>query len=325
MGLETALIGGGLGLGGAIAGGIENANAREKANRLIQDSVNELKGIGIPPEEALKLSLERYRSAGVLTPEMEKDILQGSSEFGNISTDPRLQDAEMAALDELRRTGEAGGLRASDKARLNEVMGEVSQAERGSREAILMDAAQRGASTGGGVLAAQLANQQGAAQRANSGGLQIAGQAQDAALQAILQSGQLGGQIQGRQFEQQAQKARAQDMINQMNTEAMRGVQQRNVGGRNEAQKYNLGQQQGIMDKNVDIGNMEQQYNKNLSQQTFENQMKRQAAINNARSGQATNVIDAGKSTAQMYGGIGSGAKDMGFALYDAEQKKKGL
>lgn len=311
------------GLAGSVIGANEKSNAREEAGRLINQSVGELTAIGIPPEEAMKLSLEKYRSAGLLTPEMESDILQGNSEMGGITTDPRLQDAEMAALDELRRTGESGGLRAADQAKLENVMSQTAQAERGSREAILMDAAQRGASTGGGAIAAQLANQQGAAQRNHMGGVEIAGQAQDAALQAILQSGQLAGSMQGRQFEQAAQKAKAQDLINQMNTQARQGVMQRNVGSRNAAQQYNLQNQQNLMNSNVDIGNKEQVYNKSLPQQTFNNQLALGAAKANARSGQATNVMQGGQDAANMWGSIGGAVANAGTGIYNSQQKSE--
>lgn len=323
----AAAIGAAAGLGSSIIGASQASASREEALRLINESVNDLKAVGIPDEDAMRISLEKYKSQGVLTPELEQDIMQGRSEMEGISTDPRLKDAQMSALDELRRVGEGGGMRLTDKANLESTLSDIDQQERGSREAILADKAQRGPVTGGDALAAQLLNQQGAAQRKREEGLRVAGNAEDAALQAILQSGQLAGSMQGQEFSQKADVAKAQDLINQMNTEAQRGVQERNIQSKNAAAATNLQQKQNLANSNVDLTNAQEQYNKSLGQKRYDMELGKATALANARGGQASMINQGGKDDAAMYGKIGGGVAQLGQSYWDkqasAEERDK--
>lgn len=327
MALETML---GLGMGANLLGGLFGAGglseAEHQALGMIHDSIAEYESIGVPTEEAMRLSLEKYRSEGKLTPQLEQVINQGRSELEGISTDPRLRDAEIDSLDALRNVYESGGESLADKATFERAMDDSAQAERGAREAILMDAAQRGSSTSGGTLAAQLLNQQESARRGHDIGLTRAGMAQDRALEALRSSGELAGNIQGREFGQKAQVASAQDIINAANTAASRGVQQRNVAAMNTAQGANLANQQDISNRNVDISNQQQMYNKSLPQQTFQNRMSLAGAKANARGQAANTTMEAGKSYADTLGKIGSGVQTSAFGLgkyLDDEERKK--
>lgn len=310
-------------VGGGIAGAIERSNANAKAMQLTQESLNELAAIGIPSEEAQRITLQRLQSQGMLTPELEQNILQGRTEMEGISTDPRLADTEMQALDELRTLGQ-GGFNIQDKAALDKSLSQSSALERGQREAILQDMAQRGASTSGGALAAQLSNQQGAATRGNEAALDTAAQGYQRALDAIRSGGALAGEMQGRQFNQQAQIKGAQDIINRMNTEAMQGVQTRNIGAMNSAQAANLGEKQRISDANAGLYNQQEIYNKSLPQQTFQNQMNLAGAKSNVRSGQANQAIQGGNQQAATIAGMGAGVGQIGMGLannmYNSEQ-----
>lgn len=315
------LIGGVAGLGLGLAGASAMSDADKKAYELIQQTINDYSAIGIPPEEAMKLSLEKYKSAGILSPELESSLTQGRTELEGISTDPRLRDTELASLDELRNIYESGGETLMDKASYEGAMDQSNQAERGAREAILFDAAQRGGSTGGGSLAAQLLNQQGGAERGHDASLQRAASAQQRALDAIRTSGEMAGNLQSRDFNQQAQIKSAQDAINAANINASRDVQQRNIAAKNAAQATNLQNQQNMMNQNVDISNKEQQYNKQLPQQTFENQMTLTGAKANARGQQAQQTLNAGANKASTLAGIGGGVAGLGTS-YDEYLRK---
>lgn len=326
------IVGGLIGAGGSMmSGAMAQASleeAQKKALALIQESVEDYRNIGLPPEQALAISLERYKQAGILDPELENVINQNPTEMLGIQTDPRLRDAEMSALNELRGVGESGGLRLADLANYEKVMADVAQRERGAREAIMLDEAQRGVSTGGNSLAEQLLNNQANSQARHQAGLDLFGRAQDVALESILKSGELGGRIQAKDFSQQAEKARAQDVINEMNTQASRGVQQRNVSARNAAQEQNLNNVQNIWNANTGLSNEQEIYNKKLPQQMFENAMTRQNAIANARAGQASNTISSGNTLAQNWGGIGAAINKAGTGIgnyfaseYDDDRK----
>jgi hypothetical protein len=307
---------------GGIAGSIERSNARDQQMRLIQASIDDLKAIGIPPIEAQQMVMEQYRSAGELDPELEQVINQQNTGMQDINIDPRLKEAQLNALSELQGIGQSGGMRLSDQAAAEGALGRIQSQERGSREAIAQNLREKNQFGGGDELAMQLANQQNSAQNANQIGLGLAGQAQQNALQAIMQGGQLGGQMQGQEFSQQAQIKQAQDAINRFNAQNSQDVSSRNVGRQNEAQGWNLQNKQNIMNQNTSGANQAQQYNKGLIQQQFENQMNQASALGNIRNQQATAVGNYGDKQAQMYGQMGQGINQAASA-YAASPNRK--
>lgn len=138
-------------------------------------------------------------------PEME------ASAFDGISTDPVLRQAQLDALKGLQAEGNAGGLTIQSRAALNEANALQAQRERGSREAILQNMAQRGMSGSGTELAAALQNQQASADRSAATGTQAAADARQRALQAMSASGQMAGSVRGQDFGEASTKAAAKD------------------------------------------------------------------------------------------------------------------
>lgn len=301
------LILGGLasGLAGGLIGAAERSSANKQSLDLINQSISDLEAIGIPSVQAQQLVLEKYKSAGQLTPQMEDAIKQQNSEMQGISLSPETKEVQMNALAELQRIGDSGGMRLTDQAVAEGALGRIQAQERGSRDAITQDLREKGRYGSGDELAMKLANQQNAAQNANQVGLGLAGQAQQNALQSIMQAGQLGGNIRQQDYSQAADKARAQDAINQFNAQNSQNVAMRNAAAANNAQLWNLQNQQGILNANTGLSNSEQQYNKGLLQQQFNNQMQKQGAKSNARAGQATQIQNYGNQQGAMWGGIG--------------------
>jgi len=142
-------------------------------------------------EELRKKAMAQYNIELPSVEEIHQQALQA---------DPRLRQAEMDAVGELQDVGTSGGLRLSDRSRLNQVQGDASARERGQREAIQQNAAARGLSGSGMEYAATLQAQQSGADRERQAGLTIAGQAQDASLQAIRDAAGLAGQVRGEDF-----------------------------------------------------------------------------------------------------------------------------
>jgi hypothetical protein len=140
------------------------------------------------------------------------------SEMKKISIDPRLREAQLGALNSLKDVSDSGGMTLRDKANLSRMQSDVAAADRGRRGAIMQNMAARGAGGSGMELVAQMQNAQAATDREAQAGLDIAAQAQERALQAIMQQGQLGGSIRGQDFGEQSQVANAQDAINRFNT-----------------------------------------------------------------------------------------------------------
>lgn len=274
-------------------------------------------GLNAPDTSEMELQLQQLVQQGVLSPEDAQAALAGDSAMKGITLDPALKEKQMASLQALQELADGGGMTLTDQANLRKIQDQVNTEARGSREAILQNAQSRGLGGSGLELMANLQNQQDAATRAASGGLDIAAQARDRALQAMIQGGQMAGDVRGQDFDQQAQVAGAQDAISKFNAQNQQQVNMYNTGARNDAQAQNLANKQEIANQNVGTRNTQQQYNKNLIQQNFDNEIKK-------RSGQAgiaqTNAANAGQSSQnqanannQLIGGlIGAGSSFLG-------------
>lgn len=108
---------------------------------------------------------------------------------------PEMRTSMAQAVDYLRNLYSEGGLDAQAKAALGEAQQENAAREQGARGAIVQNAAMRGLS--GADIAAQLANQQGAANRNSMAGTRAAGDARSRAIQALMGSANLAGNVRG--------------------------------------------------------------------------------------------------------------------------------
>jgi len=266
----------------------DKEKSQEKA---IKEITGLAKQVQLPDINQMKLDLDTLVLEGEITPEEAQAVLLERSAMEGISTDPRLKDAQMAALQGLQEIVDGEGLTARDKANLARIQTEVGSQAKGAREAILQNAQQRGVGGSGLELMAQLEAQQSAATRGSQMGLETAAMAQERALQALQQAGTLGGQLRTQEFGEQSDVAKAKDAIARFNQDASQQAQMANVSARNKAQELNLSERQRIADKNTELRNAEQQANKNLAQIQYDNEMKKLGAVSGALGQQA-----------QMYG-----------------------
>jgi hypothetical protein len=140
----------------------------------------------------------------------------GPSALEGYTPDPKLQQAQLRALDKLQEVGD-GGMTMQDQAVLNAAMGKVARTEGAGRNAIKGDMEARGTLGSGAELAMSMANNQAASERAHQTGLDVAGRAQQRALEAIMQRGGLAGQMRGQNFSEQERIAAAKDAIAKFN------------------------------------------------------------------------------------------------------------
>lgn len=308
-------------VGGLI--GNELARGDDRLARQMQEqALREFLRINVPSVQEQELILQEYQQTGRLSPELEQAIVQQDSEMRNVSTDPRLRQAQMAALEQLQGIGQEGGLNAQARQRMAQVESEVSRQEAAQRGALMQDFARRGQMGSGMEMAAALQNQQAAAERASQRGMDLRAQAEQQALQALMQAGQLGGQMQSQEFNQAAAAAEAQDAINRFNATNRQQVQGRNVASQNDAQRYNLDQRQRIADANVGLRNEQQAHNKGLLQTRFDNQLRRASGLAGQYGAVANQAQTRADQTRGMWSGIGQGV-GQGFASYAQNQPKK--
>lgn len=299
---------------GGIFGDAAAAKDREVARQMAAEAARRLSQVGVPPAEAMQISLQYLQSVGQLTPELEEAIAQKDTELKGIEVDPRSREAQYRALDELEQLG-MGGMRLSDEAAQQEALGAVATKNRGARAAIESDLRARGAFGSGAELASKLAAQQEAATEGNQIGLRTAANAQDRALQAIIEAGEMGGNLRAADFGEQKAIADAQDQINAFNTANSRETLARNAAAKNAAKQFNLENAQRISDENVGLSNQQQVYNKELKQKEFENTLQKEQSVANAMTGQASQLTKDAGTTAAKWAGVGQGVGQIGAGL----------
>lgn len=229
--------------GGLFAGDPDRPDtSAEDAAR--QRAIDELKG-------KLPTNFESYDYLGDYNPELIGDLpTQGQTEFSKIAVDPSSKAAQMQALQALQDRA-ATGYSVEDQAAINQIQAENAQQEKSQRDALMANMQARGQGGSGAELAQQLAAQQGSATRNNQAGLDVASEGRRRALEAVMASGQLGGQMRAQDYGEQADRAKAQDAINNFNTQV--GVNKGIYNNKlvNDAGMAGWGARQATADKNT--------------------------------------------------------------------------
>lgn len=301
---------------GGVLGNIFGSDDQDKAEAARKSALDAILGIKVPGIEEQKLNLEKYQSAGNLTPEMQTAIEMGKSRMEGIQVDPRLKDAQMGALKDLAQVG-SGGMTAIQRAELEENRRNALAASNAQSQAVLQNMAARGVGGSGAELAARLSAGQNAANQMAASGDRLQAMAMQNALDAKARAAALGGQMRTQEFGEQADIARAADAINQFNVRNRQAVSDSNVQAKNAAQQFNLGNKQQLMNSNTGLSNQQQTHNKGLYQQQFNNRLAQgQSAA--GQYGQMGNYYnDQAGATRGMWAGIGS-AVGQGAGSYGA-------
>jgi len=296
---------------GGIIGQYASANDRRAARDAMSEAIGAVRDLQIPDIEKQKLVLERLSQQGLYTPEMEAEVAQQVSQMSAIQEDQGLRDIQRNVVEQLRMYGQTG-LSAEDRAALNQARLESARDVKAQQDAVLQNMASRGMSGGGLELAARLQASQEGADRASQEGDRLMAMAQQRALQNIMASASQAGNLRAQDFDVASQEARAQDVINQFNTQLAAQRQSTNVGAKNTAQQRNLGEKQRIADTNVDTANKEQEYNKKLIQAQFNNQLAKAGLLSGTLTKSADSHAQQAKDTAAAWAAMGQGAGKMG-------------
>lgn len=317
-----ALAGGAAALGGGIAGALSSSSDRDAASQARQAALQQWLQINVPDPSTQKVILQQYQQQGTLPPQFVQALQQGQSGLSKIAPNSQLQGAQMNALQELQNEGLSGGLTLADQATLQQQNNDTASSARGRNQSIMDEYAKQGLGGSGMQLQAQLQGAQNANQTQAMNSLNAASSSRQRALQAVMGQGQLAGQMANNQYNQQANAAKAQDVINQFNTQNAQGIANQNANWQNQANQYNLGQRQQIANANTDLGNQQQMYNKGLIQQNFNNQMGLAQGKANAQLGAANQYQNQANQTANQWAGVGQGLGQMGmgYAQYQGNQ-----
>ena len=275
-----------------------------------------------PNPADMQVQLEELVLQGSLSPEQAQAIMQDPSALNAIMTDPTLKTAQYDALRSLQDIGETG-MTDMDRAALAKISTDEATQSRGAREAIIQNAQARGMGGSGLEILSQLQNAQDSATRKSARDTEVAGMAQERALQALQQAGTQAGQMQAQDFGQKAQVAGANDAIAQFNAANKQNVALTNTAANNEAQARNLAAKQSIADANTGTRNTQQQYNKNLIQQNFDNELKKRGGQSNVAS---ANQQAAGQNSQNQANAtnqtIGTGLTAAAMFMSDEREKE---
>jgi hypothetical protein len=277
------------------------------------DRADELfRSIELPDYEQQITELKQLLATGQISPEEYQAAQADPSLLSAYKADPRLREAQIRALGELENVGRAGGMTAADKARIGEIQRAGATAERGSREAILQRAAERGVGGSGLEIASQLQASQAAADRAAQEGADVAARAEERALSALMGAGQLGGSIRGQDFGEQERVAAAQDAINKFNVANTNQERATNTAVRNAAQEMNVGRRWDVQNEA-----------NRLRRQRFEDEMAKASGRAGIASNQASMEEERRRSGAQFGGGLA--AAGIGALMMSDERAKENV
>ena len=303
-----------------------SARKKKKYSDLATQEIMGIQEFDYTPEQLQVIELVNQ---GKLKPEDAQVYLSGPSAMEGVKADPRLEQAQMGALKYLQDIATQGGLTAQDKQQLAAIEAEQKGVEKSQREAVLMNAAQRGVGGSGLSLSSQMQAQQNAANQASQRGVDVASMAQQRALQAMMQSGQMAGQVRGQQFGEQSQVAQARDAINRFNTQNQQQVGMANVGARNQAQQFNLSNAQQIANQNAQNQMRGQEFNIGQAGQNAQNRYTSQRDIAALRSGafqaQSDQAAKDLASNQSLVGGLFSLGGTLGAAALSDKNLKENV
>ena len=227
------------GIGAIFTQGSADRNRRRQLNELKKNQAL-WNALLTPSIENLQMGVQQEISQGRLNPELGQAILSDPSAMAEVGANPELVRAQEASLGALQNIARQGGMDTQSRANLAQIQDQLGQQERGQREALLAQQQRQGTIGSGQGLAAQLLAQQQSAGRAGQAGFQQAASADQRALEALIQSGQMAGQMRTQQVGEAERRAAAEDRINRFNTAHRRQLQQSNLATLNAAEAANL-------------------------------------------------------------------------------------
>jgi hypothetical protein len=283
----------------------------------IQEAMKQVNGIATPDIEKMKIKLQQLVQQGVITPEDAQAALVQNNAYDGLSPDATGRGAQMSALQGLQDQISKGGLSDIDRSRVQQTLDTVNNDQRGQQGAIMEDAHRRGVSGSGMELATRLMSQQHGADQAGRQGMDIAALAEQAKMEALKQAATVGGNLESQDWQEQSQKAAAQNTINQFNSTNQQQVTLANIAAHNAAQEANLREKQRMSDTNTTNENANRARNADLIQQDYRNKMDKAGTMAGllgaeGRAAQGHEDAVAKRNADLLSGAIGVGATAFG-------------
>lgn len=174
--------------------------------------------------------------------------------YDAISEDPLTRAAQMRALSYLQGIGESGGMDLQSQVAQQQALARSAQQDQANRQAVMESMARRGQAGSGAELAANLSGAQSSAQANAMAGSQFAADARTRALQAMMGSGQLGGQVRGQDWSNASDRAQARDRIAAFNAQNKRSALGESLAGQMAKAHGQMGASQAQYGRDVALG-----------------------------------------------------------------------
>lgn len=215
---------------------------------------------------------------------------QAASGLGGIQDDAVAKGQQQGAINQLGQIAQSGGLNLADRAAQNQLEQTLSRNNSARQSQLAQQYAARGQLGSGAQLAMDLTNNQNAAMNANNQAQSLAGQAQQRAMQAIIQQGGLAKGMSDDEYARQAAAAQANDSINRFNA----------------GQRTNTGE-----------------YNNKLQGQSYEDQLKKLGLVNQETNTINNTITAQGKQAANGTVSNGQYGSDFVKSIFGSGSKAK--
>ena len=242
----------------------------------------------------------------------------GPTAMNDVSVDPRYKDQQLAQLSALAELRDKGGLNLTDKANLQGIQNDEAAQAQAGRASILQQAQMRG--TGGGNLAIMdmLNANQGSANRQSQRDMQIAGMAQDRALQAGNMAATQSAGMSKQDFDQQAQVAAARDTAAKFNSSMANTNNQFNANQNINVQQANQQKNQGVNNATALAKNNSQTMNRyTMPTQSFAQGAQKASGQANVGLSAAEIAAKQQSDAKKAQSGLWGGAFSTGMGLLD--------
>lgn len=294
-----------------IAGAIGNAQAgkaRKDAERRSDEMAELYRSLNVPSLESQQYDPTMQDYAGDIDPALLASIPGLESALSQVTSDPRFTQAQYQSLGGLDELVAGGGMTQMDKLEFQRAQDQAGQESARQQASITRDMAERGIAGGGMELAQRLASAQGAANTSSAAAQNMAATAQQRALQALMERGNMAGDMQSQDFGRKSTAANARDMMAKWNQEQALGVNKANANAANAAAAQNQQTRQYVNKDNQYATNNAKQNNAQAVGQQYGQQMDRLSGIAGQVTGQNAHRQAQAAQIGNQAQGIGQAA-----------------
>lgn len=309
--MSILALGSGVGnlLGGLFSRGSADA-AQEQYQQMLSQLLNEYGSVNAPELQSLM--------AQYITPENVYNYdtkLLADTAYQDIGVDPRIQEAQNKALQELSdRT--SMGLTPTDMAAINDIRRQTDNQRQSALKQLEADASRRGmAGSGSDEVRRMMANDQ-ALNQASQESDRLAAMNYEARQSALRDLGNFSGSMRNQDYSEKSNLARARDAQNQFNTQWL-----------NQAAQDKARMAQSLEAERANMYNRQQDQNINAQQQYYNNQRQGFNDRANLVASQGKSNLDFAQNRAantyNTFGGLGTAAAGGASMIWGDDKKKK--